>query len=176
MDKTKREELRELYRSGPERLEACVASVPEEALGYKPGPERWSVHQIVLHVVDADLNSFMRLRKPLAEPGSSVPVYDQDMWADRLHAESIPIHVAFSLFRAFRAYNEAFMDAVTEPEWSMTIKHPERGEITLENVLDIYANHPLWHIDHINRTVDAYNRTRAGESIDPNVSLYTGRP
>lgn len=174
MTHEKRQELLDLYRNGADLLESCLSEVPEEAMHYKAGPERWSVHQIAFHVVDSDINSFMRLRKPVAEPGASVPVYDQDVWAECLHAGSMSRETALGLFRAYRAYNYEYLSAVSEKEWTQSIVHPEYGEMTLGNVLDLYANHVLWHTDHIERTVNAWRRSKAGETVDPGESLYVG--
>ena len=172
MTRTEREKLVELYKSGAEMVRSCLDSIPSGAIDYSAGPERWSIRQIVLHIVDSDINGNMRLRKPLAEPGSEVPVYNQGLWAERLHSDAISIETALALFGAFREYNNAYFAAVTEQEWSQTIIHPEWGTVSLQDVLHIYANHPGWHIDHINRTHEVWKRAEAGEVIDPNVSLW----
>ena len=172
MTLAEREKLLELYKAGPDLVESCLGLIPSGAIDYSSGPERWSIRQIVLHVIDSDINSNMRLRKPVAEPGSEVPIYNQDLWAQHLHASAIPIETALALFRAFRAYNNAYFAAVTDKEWSQTVIHPEWRTVTLEFVLHVYANHPTWHIDHINRTHEVWSRAEAGEVIDPNVSLW----
>ena len=83
-----------------------------------------------------------------------------------------PLAVALELFQTFRSYNGAFFKAVDEAEWDQTFSHPERGEMTLTSALWLYANHPIWHIDHISRTADAWNRFRSGETIDPDESYW----
>ena len=67
-----------------------------------------------MHVVDADLAGFMRICKPVAEPGDGVPAYSQEAWAAKLYPESIAIDTAIGLLRAYRAYNLAFFSAVTD--------------------------------------------------------------
>ena len=172
MTSAERHNLIELYRSGPSLVEQCLAAVPAESLDYSPGPQRWSIRQIVLHIVDSDISSFMRLRKPVAEPGTQVPVYDEEKWARALHGDDMSLETALALFRAHRTYNCEFLGAVTDDEWKQEVDHPERGSMSLDDVLNLYARHPTWHIDHIKRTLDTWQRHQAGEEIDPDISLW----
>lgn len=172
MSDNTRSELIDLYRRGPDLLAAALAPIPQEARGFEPGGSRWSIHRIVIHIVDADLAGFMRLRKPVAEPGATVSGYSQEAWAAKLHPESIATEAALELLRAYRSYNLAYLAALSEAEWSGTVLHPERGEITLEAVLAMYARHPGLHIDHIERTYAAWQRVQAGEQLDPNESFW----
>lgn len=173
MARRDRDGLLDLYRRGPELLEDAMGPVPPEAMDYSWGSGRWSIRQILIHVVDADIVGFLRLRKPLAEPGAGVPAFDQEAWAARLHCEAMPSRTALGLFRAFREYNLAYFAVVSESEWQASVVHPERGVMTLEDALRLYANHPLWHIDQITRSLDVWRRADAGEVIDPSYSAWT---
>lgn len=172
MSGTTRSQLIDLYRRGPDLLAAALEPIPPQARTFEPGGSRWSIHRIVIHIVDADLVGFVRLRKPVAEPGATVAGYSQEAWAAKLHPESIALEAALELLRAYRSYNLAFFAAVTETEWSETVVHPQRGQITLEAVLAMYARHPGLHIDHIERTYAAWQRVQAGEQLDPNESFW----
>lgn len=172
MTKAERVKLLELYSAGPDLVASCLDSISKGAFDYSSGPERWSIRQIVFHIVDSDINGNMRLRKPLAEPETEVPIYNEELWVQRLHVDAIPIDSTLDLFRAFRTYNAAYFEAIAEDEWLQTVIHPEWGRVTLEYVLHVYANHPGWHIEHINRTHEVWKRAEAGEVIDPTVSLW----
>src|SRR6185503_14344724 len=44
------------YGRGFARLKAALARVPEEARKWRPGPKKWSVHEVVCHCADSELN------------------------------------------------------------------------------------------------------------------------
>jgi len=36
---------------------------------YRPAPDRWTIHEIVVHIADSEANSYIRCRRCLAEKG-----------------------------------------------------------------------------------------------------------
>jgi len=51
-----RQTLIEQYAAGPARLRAALATVPAEAVKWRPAPKEWSVHEIVCHCADSETN------------------------------------------------------------------------------------------------------------------------
>jgi hypothetical protein len=76
MTPTQRHRLIRQYASGPDRLEAALARVPPEARTWRPAPDSWSVHEVVVHCADSETNAHMRLRYLLAEPDPLIVGYD----------------------------------------------------------------------------------------------------
>src|SRR5207248_10177599 len=66
----------ERYAKGPALLAAALAKVPRDALQWKPGPKRWSAHEIIVHCADSETNAHMRLRYLLAEPDPLIVVIE----------------------------------------------------------------------------------------------------
>jgi len=52
---------------------------------YKPGPDRWSIHEIIVHLADSEANSYIRCRRFIAERGSRVMGYDENRWGNSLN-------------------------------------------------------------------------------------------
>lgn len=63
-----REQLLELYEDSREQLEALVASTPDELWAKKPGPDRWSVAEVVEHLALAEPLLFGFVERSLAAP------------------------------------------------------------------------------------------------------------
>ncbi len=57
-----REALIERYARGVDRLRAALAKVPVEALQWRPAPNRWSAHEVVVHCSDSEANAALRIR------------------------------------------------------------------------------------------------------------------
>src|SRR5260370_10104209 len=51
-----RQTLGEQYAGGPARLRAALATVPAEAVKWRPAPKEWSVHEILCHRADSETN------------------------------------------------------------------------------------------------------------------------
>lgn len=103
--------------------------MPAESLDYKPGPERWSIREIIIHIVEADILSFIRFGKPLAEPGSTFPLYDPDLWIQEMRASTKDIPAALALLKVFRGYLVPLFESLIEEQWSLKAwERHKRGE------------------------------------------------
>lgn len=60
------------YSRGPEGLDGRLKAVPEGLWAFRPGPGKWTVHEIVLHLADSEAQSYLRFRTAIAEPGNLV--------------------------------------------------------------------------------------------------------
>lgn len=82
-----REEINEKieqYGRGFELLTAAMAEVAREAWSYRPEPDEWSVHEIIVHMANSESMSALRARKLIVEPGSILMGYEEAKWADAL--------------------------------------------------------------------------------------------
>ena len=64
-----RKTLIDNYAAAHSHLMDALATLPKEMWKYKPSPERWSIHEILVHIADAEMSSAIRLRTFLAMPG-----------------------------------------------------------------------------------------------------------
>ncbi|MBC8044818.1 MAG: DinB family protein [Rhizobacter sp.] len=136
----------DLYGHAPELLSAAIASFPKEAWRFKPAPNRWSIHEILVHIADSEANSFVRCRRAIAEPAKSVMAYDQDAWAMNLNYLLQPAEDAVELFKVLRRNTYHLIKDLPDEIWANTISHPENGAMTLDDWLKVYAVHVPDHI------------------------------
>jgi ribosomal protein S18 acetylase RimI-like enzyme len=148
-DRAERESLIASYGTAPERLKKALSAIPREAWAWKPAPHRWSIHEILLHLADSEANSYIRCRKFIAEPGSTITAYDQEAWARLLHYPSQSTEDALQVYSLLRHVSWQLIKALPEEIWSHTIHHPENGEMRFTDWLRIYENHT--HIGQIQR-------------------------
>src|SRR5580700_11940734 len=66
-----------VQRATPSQLESRLHDVAPEVLTRRPGPEKWSIAEIVAHLADAELAMGWRLRNMLANPGVALTWWDQ---------------------------------------------------------------------------------------------------
>ncbi len=161
-----------IYRKAYDQLVDALEKFPEDMWDFKPGPERWSIHEIILHITDSEANSYVRCRRAIAEPGAAVMAYDEDQWARGLgYADQDP-RAALALFKHLRGMTYDLVKRLPDAAWSNTIDHPENGVMTLDDWLGVYANHVPEHIAQIQATHDAWQADRSGRPRDSAASLF----
>lgn len=141
MSPTERQTLIRQYAAGPAKIRAALAQVPAEALQWRPGPGKWSVHEIIIHCADSETQAYTRLRTLLADADPVVHAYDQDRWAIELDYHRQPLAPALATIEAVRAATVPLLESLSEAQWTRTGRHTESGPISVEKWLSIYARH-----------------------------------
>ncbi|MFN8492116.1 MAG: putative metal-dependent hydrolase [Caldilineaceae bacterium] len=139
----------------PEQLTALVRDLSAEQLTTHYLPNEWSVAQNVHHLADSHINSFIRLKLILTENRPPLKPYEQDAWAVRADADNAAIQSSLALLQGLHRRWVTLFESLQESEWSRTGLHPEIGEVSVEDLLRIYAGHGEAHLDQITRTLNA---------------------
>src|SRR6202163_1417189 len=84
----------------PEQLRAAVKGLSDEQLNTPYRPGGWTVRQLVHHVPDSHLNSYMRCRLALTEQEPTIKPYDQARWAELPDSLTAPIEMSLSLLES----------------------------------------------------------------------------
>ena len=144
-----RNELIDRYEDGPAEVRSALEGITADELDRQP-PEGWTARQIVHHLADSETNSYVRLRRLLAEDDVLIIGYDQDEWASRLHYDR-PIEASLAVLDAVRAASTQLLRTLDDAAFERTGKHSESGEYGVDTWLAIYADHAHDHADQIRR-------------------------
>ncbi|MBT8219574.1 MAG: DinB family protein [Bacteroidia bacterium] len=109
---------------------------------YSPG--KWTIRQILLHLVDAETVLYDRIRRGIANPGQVVWGFDQDLWAEGLEYKSLPIEEARATYEAIRNNIITLARRYYQSHGSNTYVHSETGLRTVKEEFDKV----VWHNDH----------------------------
>jgi hypothetical protein len=161
MDAASRAERIRAYVEGPAALREALAEVPAEAMRWRPGRGRWSVHEVVVHCADSAAVAYARLRYVLAEDAPLLVAYDQDRWAERLDYESQPLAPAVALLEAVHAATVPLLERLPEGAWSRAGRHTETGPYRVDDWLRLEADHLQVHARQIRRNLEAWRRGAA---------------
>jgi len=157
MTREERNKLIESYGQAHVVLTAALKELPKEMWLWKPAPNKWSVHEIIIHIADSEANSFVRGRRFMAEPGSGVYGYDENKWAANLNYHQQSIADSLELFKWLRKTTYDLIKTVDESTWqNATIIHSENGEMKFEDWLRIYEEHVPVHIRQMKRNLEAW--------------------
>ena len=147
-----------LYSKAYDMLIEELKQFPKEMWNYKPAPGKWSIHEIIIHIADSEANSYCRARKLIVEPGSTVMVYDQDLWAENLNYAGQSTDDALELFKVLRRNTYDIIKDLPEEKWQNFINHPEVGKMSMDDWLTTYAEHVPIHINQMKRNFEAWEK------------------
>lgn len=148
-----REEFLGRIASAPARLRAAVAGLNDRQLDTPYREGGWTVRQVVHHVPDSHMNSYIRFKLALTEDEPVIKPYDEAAWARLGDTASTPVEISLTLLECLHARWVTLMRGLTDAEWKRAMQHPENGLLRLEQVLALYAWHGDHHIAHITNAV-----------------------
>jgi len=151
-----RSKLIDQYAQGPKRLRAALATVPTEAMKWRPKAGEWSAHEVVCHCADSETNAAGRIRYLLVEKDPLIIGYDQEAWAKALDYHEHPLEVALATVDAVRGHTTALLRRVSPDDWQRVGRHTESGRYGAEDWLTIYADHLEIHSRQIEANVAAW--------------------
>jgi hypothetical protein len=155
-----REDLIARYEAGPATLKAAFDRVPEEARKWRPGPDKWSAHEVIVHAADSETNAAMRIRYVLAENDPVIQGYDQARWAKHFDYHRMPLAPAFAAIEAVRANTVPLLRSMSDSDWQKKARHSESGSYGAESWLKIYAEHLEKHSGQIERNLAAWKASK----------------
>lgn len=149
LDPEQRRELISRIERTPDRLREAVAGLNAEQLDTPYRPGGWTVRQLVHHVPDSHLNAYTRFKLALTEDEPTIKTYDEGRWAELPDSRSVPIEVSLALLENLHRRWVALLRALPEADFRKTLRHPEWGQMTLDQILGLYAWHGDHHVAHV---------------------------
>lgn len=153
MQENMTEELRRRFISqiaeAPHKLRAAVEGLSNQQLDTPYRPEGWTVRQVVHHLPDSHLNSYIRFKLALTEDEPTIKPYFEDRWALLEDARTAPIEISLSLLESLHQRWVLMLRSLSRSDLARTFRHPELGIVNLEKYLCVYAWHGQHHVAHI---------------------------
>src|ERR1700758_1535088 len=133
----------------PVRLREAVRGLSEAQLDTPYRDGGWTVRQVVHHVPDSHMNSYVRFKLALTEDGPTIKPYMEDLWAELPEAKSAPIEASLTLLDSLHKRWMLALRGIKPEEWKRNLRHPEMGLMSLEKALALYAWHGRHHVAHV---------------------------
>ncbi len=133
----------------PVNLRSAVKGLSEQQLDTPYRPGGWTVRQVVHHVPDSHLNSYVRFKLALTEDEPTIKTYEEARWAELPDTKSTPIEVSLTLLDSLHDRWMRLLRSLSQEQWKKTFRHPDLGPMTLEKALALYAWHGRHHVAHI---------------------------
>ena len=133
----------------PAAFRAAVAGLTEEQLNTPYREGGWTVRELVHHVPDSHMNSYVRFKLGLTENEPTIKPYDEAAWARLADTTSIPVETSLCLLDCLHQRWVAVLQSMSDADWQRNVTHPELGKVSLENLLALYDWHSRHHTAHI---------------------------
>jgi hypothetical protein len=145
----KRRERIGMIAALPAQLEAAVKALPPGALDVPYRDGGWTARQVVHHLADSHVNSYVRVRLALTEDAPTIKTYEESRWAELHDARSGDPEVSLALLRAVHARLVSLLESLGPEDFERAARHPEWGDITVDWLLQMYSWHGRHHLGHI---------------------------
>lgn len=133
----------------PAKLRAAVSDLSPEQLDTPYRPGGWTVRQVVHHLPDSHLNSYVRFKLAVTESEPLIKGYDEAAWAELADGRGEDIEMSLTLLEALHRRWTAFLRSLDAEAYGRGFRHPEVGVVTLETNLQMYAWHGRHHLAHV---------------------------
>lgn len=155
-------DLLERLRRGGELLAMATTGVAGPELDFKPGPEKWSIRQIVCHLADSEIVGADRIRRTIAEDNPRLEWFDEEAWARNLDYGRRKLSQAVETFRRIRGENYELLKELPESLYEeRKATHSKSGTLRLLDLLVNYVEHAENHVVQIREVRAAYKASRA---------------
>lgn len=139
--------------ASPGVVRALVARSGPMGFARAAGPGKWTVAQVLVHLVQVDMAYGLRARMAITAAPYQVQPFDQDRW---MSIEPAMVgEEALATWAAFRRFNVAFFKGLSEAQWDTPFDHPERGPMTVRVIAELMAGHDLHHLAQLHELLTA---------------------
>ena len=146
---TKAEKI-EAIRNLPSELDDALSGMSEAELDTPWRDGGWTPRQIVHHIADSHTNAFIRMKLIQTEDHPTLKPYSQDAWA-KMNDYSRDITPSLDIINGIQERMANVLEDATDADLARRAHHPENGTMTLQNLLDLYAEHGRNHVDQIRK-------------------------
>lgn len=134
----------------PQQIRKASGHLTDEQLDTPYRPEGWTLRQVVHHVADSHLNSYIRFKWTLTEDKPTIKAYNQNDWGELADARQGPVALSLDLLDSLHRRWVLVLRNIRPEQWKRSFIHPETGkEIPLDVLVSLYAWHGKHHLGHI---------------------------
>ncbi|MDG4657410.1 bacillithiol transferase BstA [Ectobacillus antri] len=136
-------------RKAPTAVKRAIEGLSDNKLDTPYRTEGWTIRQVIHHMADSHMNSFIRFKLALTEDNPTIKPYHEDRWALLPDTNTAPVSLSLSLLEGLHKRWVILLESLTDEDFKRTFYHPDLGEVTLDTALALYAWHSKHHTAHI---------------------------
>jgi uncharacterized damage-inducible protein DinB len=141
-------ELISEIEQAPTILQRTVAGLSDQQLDTKY--RNWTIRQIVHHLADSHVNSYIRCKWTLTEDTPTIKAYFEDRWVALPDSRAGDIEPSLALLEAIHTRWVQLLRTLSPADFARSFIHPETEQtIRLDTLLSYYPWHSRHHTGQI---------------------------
>ena len=141
-------ELRKGFNEGKKTVVDFFKSIPSEKLEYRYQPEKWSVKEILQHLIDTERIFMYRCFRIARRDRTSLAGYDQDAYIAPSGANEKSLDELLNEFIINRNNSVAMLHSLSDDNLQF-IGNSNGGEMSARAAAFTILGHDIWHMEVI---------------------------
>ena len=113
--------------------------------------DRFTLKEVIAHLADLEQTWLDRITTAIEFPGKTVEDFDEAGRAiEHKYAEK-DIHHELEVFDNRRRDTVDYLLRLADDDWANTITHPEKGEMTILEIVQYITGHDLYHVHQVSQ-------------------------
>ena len=137
------------YLGGPDRLRSAVTGLSREQLTLRPIAGRWSVLEVVCHLVDTDVNIAHRIKRVLSEERPAFERVKPERMLATLAYHDRDVEDELGIFDLTRRQIGRILRASPPEAWERTGVVGDRGDRTVGQMINGAVEHLAHHLGFV---------------------------
>jgi len=138
----------------PEHIQKATENLSDEDLNLTYRPGGWTLRQVIHHIPDSHMNAYIRFKQAFTEEIPIIKPYHEELWAETHEAKTGGVLMSILLLSALHQRWVAFLKTLNMEDYQRKYIHPAQEiELSLANMLGMYAWHGKHHLAHITNTI-----------------------
>lgn len=119
----------------------------------------WPVRVLMGHLADAEMVYTHRIRRAIAEDAPVLALWDENAFADgALYGAELrpPVAGFVAVVHTMRRWTAELLMSLSAEQWERRAMHPERGEMTVREMVEVVTSHLEHHNRFLQKKIDAF--------------------
>jgi hypothetical protein len=139
------QQLLEKYHSSAISFVEEGKRISADALNQSKDGE-WSAAFVIHHIADAEIQFGVRYANALCEDNPTIVPFDEEKFPTGLQYGKRSVAISLQSMVASHAMNYEILKNASDADWGRISTHPQRGPVTLLQLVTLSANHIESHI------------------------------
>jgi hypothetical protein len=142
-------EMIDEYERSPKRLRAATEGLTDAELKARPGPGKWSILEVVVHIADSDAIAIDRMKRMLIEDNPPLLYADETAYVEKLFTHDQAVEDALLLLEIGRRQFARVLRKLPPEAFARTGAHNKSGTKTVGGMVKGYIDHIDEHMPFI---------------------------
>ena len=133
----------------PAAVARVVVQLGDDVLATPYRPGGWTGRQVIHHLADSHLNSYVRFKWALTEDRPLIKAYFEERWAELSDYQDLSLADSVGFLEILHRRWVLLLRALGPAELCREFVHPSSGPIRLDQNIGVYAWHGRHHLAQV---------------------------